>query len=212
MAGAGSRQLVGVSCSCTWEREALVSWVARFGYPVAVVERGAALADRPAVIVVNGRDTAAQAGLDSLPPAVHVIVIGGRRDAAAKPAGRLHLPDGPDVADRLRTALESLLGPAAGRVELSRREREILATYVLGATVEATAAEHFVAISTVRTHYRRVTARYTEAGRPVSNKSQLLLRMVADGWVALSDAVPSLAQSAVHAARGGAVEPRKGAA
>ena len=179
---------VGVACSCTWEREALASWVARFGYPVVEVDREPRPAETPAVVVVNGRDRASLARLDWM--AARIVVIGGRPDPDWAPAGHRYLHDGPDVADRLRILLQSVLGPAAGRVSLSPREREVLTTYVLGATVEETAAEHFVATSTVRTHYRRVTTRYTEAGRPVSNKSQLLLRMVADGWVTLHDDVP----------------------
>ncbi|MEZ5212137.1 helix-turn-helix transcriptional regulator [Gordonia sp. (in: high G+C Gram-positive bacteria)] len=95
------------------------------------------------------------------------------------------IPSNDDAVKHLRAFLESALGAGSERgvVPLSPREREILGTYVLGATVEQTAAEHYVAGSTVRTHYRRVTARYANAGRPVTNKAQLLLHMVADGWI-----------------------------
>lgn len=80
--------------------------------------------------------------------------------------------------------------PPRSAVPLSPRELEVLTTYVMGATVEDTAARHFLATSTVRTHYRRVTARYTSAGRPVTNKAQLLLQMVADGWIRLPGGEP----------------------
>ena len=70
-------------------------------------------------------------------------------------------------------------------VPMTDRERAVITTYVLGATVADTAAEHFIAEATVRTHYRRVARRYNDAGRSAANKSQLLLCMVADGWISL---------------------------
>lgn len=76
--------------------------------------------------------------------------------------------------------------PAAttgSQVHLSPREREVVVTYTLGATVKETARRHYIADTTVRSHFRRVMARYAEAGRPVNNKSQLLIQLIADGWV-----------------------------
>lgn len=181
----GAQQSVGVWCAGTWEREAMTTWVRRLGYPVVAVDSSTTFADLPDVVLVSGRDRAV---LHRLPwiGATRVVVLGGRAGESPRPGIR-NLVDGPDVAERLRVLLETLLGPSAGRVALSVREREILTTYVLGATVEETAAEHFVATSTVRTHYRRVTARYTDAGWPVANKAQLLLRMVAEGWIRLDE-------------------------
>ena len=95
-------------------------------------------------------------------------------------------------------AAEALLAPAgtelsagsgaAGRAvpaggALTEREREILQTYSLGATLRETSQKHQIAESTVREHYRRVVRRYEEAGRPIGNKAQLLLEFMADGWV-----------------------------
>lgn len=79
--------------------------------------------------------------------------------------------------------------PARQRIRLSEREREVLTTYVLGSTVTATATEHFIGEATVRTHYRRVVERYAAVGRPVGNRVQLLLLMIADGWIDLDDAL-----------------------
>ncbi|MAU83452.1 hypothetical protein VX037_22190 [Gordonia sp. Z-3] len=86
--------------------------------------------------------------------------------------------------------LENLLEQTArrtpslrSRVNVTDRELEILTTYALGATLRETSHTHYVAESTVRAHYRRVSQRYTEAGRPVGNKAQLLLQFMADGWV-----------------------------
>ncbi|GED95968.1 hypothetical protein nbrc107697_00070 [Gordonia crocea] len=57
-------------------------------------------------------------------------------------------------------------------------------TYTLGTTVRDTARQHFITENTVRSHFRRVMRRYRDAGRPVTNKSQLLIQLIADGWVA----------------------------
>lgn len=70
------------------------------------------------------------------------------------------------------------------RVPLTPRELEVVSTYVLGATAAQTAARHFVAKTTVKTHVNRVAARYADAGRPTANSTQLLLEMMADGWIA----------------------------
>lgn len=75
------------------------------------------------------------------------------------------------------------LSPASAPVNLTAREIEILTTYTLGATLRETSRRHYVAESTVRAHYRRVRQRYGEAGLPICNKSQMLLRLLADGWV-----------------------------
>ena len=73
--------------------------------------------------------------------------------------------------------------PRVPRIHLTEREREILTAYVLGATLRETARRFFIAESTAREHYRRVRQRYLNAGRPVSNKAELLLALIADGWV-----------------------------
>ena len=94
--------------------------------------------------------------------------------------------NGRAASGEVKAAIAQALGSAAdGRVAMSPREQEVLATYVLGATVAETAAEHFIAECTVRTHYRRVSRRYEQSGRAVANKAQLLLAMVADGWLRL---------------------------
>lgn len=68
-------------------------------------------------------------------------------------------------------------------MHLSGRELEVVVTYTLGATVRDTATKYFISESTVRSHLRRVMRRYSEADRTVSNKAQLLLELMADGWV-----------------------------
>lgn len=197
MAGSDKVRSLGVWSTCTWEGAALSAWLRQFGYPIIELDplapdSGAPFGREPSAIVVSGHDRTALQRLTQF-PASRVVVLGGGIEGSTAGTGH-RVPDGPDVVDRLRAVFTSLLGDGPGRVSLSRREREVLTTYVLGATVEETAAAHFVANSTVRTHYRRVTARYTKAGYPTSNKAQLLLRMVADGWLRLDDAVATAAQ------------------
>ncbi|GEE00723.1 hypothetical protein nbrc107696_11690 [Gordonia spumicola] len=95
--------------------------------------------------------------------------------------------DSPTAPDEVQAVVDGVLGGRrrGARIRLSERELDVMTTYVMGATVSKTAAKHFIAEATVRTHYQRVTRRYEEAGRPVANKSQLLVRMVSDGWIEL---------------------------
>ncbi|MDF3285153.1 LuxR C-terminal-related transcriptional regulator [Gordonia sp. N1V] len=81
------------------------------------------------------------------------------------------------------TSVADRLPHQSVRVRLTDRERQILTTYALGATMPETAKRHHIAESTVREHYRRVTQRYADAGKPIGNKAQLLLRLMSDGWV-----------------------------
>ena len=92
----------------------------------------------------------------------------------------------PDAAGRLGRFLTGLVGEVITRtpVHVTERELEILRTYTLGATLRQTSRQHQIAESTVREHYRRVARRYEDAGLPVGNKAQMLLRLMADGWVA----------------------------
>ena len=120
---------------------------------------------------------------------VAMVLLHSGEQEVTVPRGVTVIPATDDALKHLREFLTNALGepytPTA--VRLSRRELEVLTTYVLGATVEETAAAHFLAASTVRTHYRRATDRYCAAGRQVSNKTQLLLEMIADGWIPLPE-------------------------
>ena len=173
-------QRVGVWSSSPWQREMLTAWVVGAGFLTVDVDPFDATAEMPTVIVAGGQDPALR---KTLPWSIasRVVVIGGDEDGGK--SGFRHLADSAGVAERLRVLLAAEVGMPQGRVRISRREQEVLTTYVLGATVEETAEEHFVAASTVRTHYRRATQRYSDAGRPVLNKTQLLLQMIADGWI-----------------------------
>ncbi|GAA2368130.1 helix-turn-helix transcriptional regulator [Gordonia cholesterolivorans] len=182
-------QSVGVWSENPWQREVLAVWMNRFGYPVVAVDIAGLLAGAPRVVVVGAGDRLALRRFGRS-MAGRVIVVGGTVEEADICSGVHHVTEGPDIEHRLTLLLTRTLGPTSGRTPMSAREREILTTYVMGATVEETATRHFVAASTVRTHYRRVSARYDDAGLPVANKTHLLLRMVADGWIQLDGVLP----------------------
>lgn len=98
------------------------------------------------------------------------------------------IADGPRGLEQLRAVLvPDAAVPKPLRVRLSEREREVVGAYVLGATVEQTAQRFFISGNTVRAHYRRVIERYQHAGMSVANKSQLLVRLLADGWIGPDD-------------------------
>ena len=164
---------------------AFAALIEHLGFRACVVDIAGPEMDRPnckAVLVRSLRRLAAvtedRAFADS-----SIIAIGLRTECAEV----TELPNSPFAAGALQQELASILHPAAGvcsRVHLSRREREVVVTYVLGSTVRSTAAAHFISESTVRSHFRRVMRRYADAGRPTSNKTQLLIELIADGWVA----------------------------
>lgn len=162
----------------------LSALVESFGLRCAIVDLddpGSAPA-APTVRSVIVRSAAAAERAREWAPAALLVGIG-----VAGAPDMVVLPDTADSARRLRALLGSGLAdrsrPNPDRVHLTLREREVLATYVLGSTVYETAKHHFISESTVRSHFRRVVARYTGEGRPVNNKSQLLLELIADGWL-----------------------------
>ncbi|MGB3604812.1 MAG: LuxR C-terminal-related transcriptional regulator [Gordonia sp. (in: high G+C Gram-positive bacteria)] len=187
---------VGVVSPNTFVGETTAAWIRSLGYDATTMEVVGLAVRRalPKVLVVHGAQTLAQ-----LPMAARqwtqIIALVDGADTATATAEAPVILNFPNASDQIRGALAQILGKAPGaRVALSRREQEVLATYVLGETVKETAATHFIAECTVRTHYRRVTRRYDEVGRPVANKAQLLLAMVADGWVTLDGKLGHLAE------------------
>ncbi|MFZ2239347.1 MAG: LuxR C-terminal-related transcriptional regulator [Gordonia amarae] len=160
---------------------ALSALVEAFGHRVTMAD---ATAPRlPACRVMIIRDTSKLAQVRRLAPTASIICIG---TDVAPDSGITHLRDSADAVDLLREALAALCeipAPVTERVHLSAREREVMTTYALGATIHQTARRHYISESTVRSHFRRVVARYTLAGRPVNNKSQLLVELIADGWI-----------------------------
>ncbi|MDH3011422.1 helix-turn-helix transcriptional regulator [Gordonia alkanivorans] len=169
---------------------ALVALIEGAGYGATLVEPGQIPSLRnPAVLLVRSPGSLAKVRRASMLRNVRVVFLG---DGIAS---RDHIrisPRSPGAESALRQALAAIVGPPdqqstphapADRVRVTEREREILQTYTLGATLRETSQAHQIAESTVREHYRRVVRRYEEAGRPIGNKAQLVLEFMADGWV-----------------------------
>ena len=163
---------------------ALMALLEDFGHRVSIIDVDAEADMLPpcpvaAVIVRSERRLARLSELGWFRDS-RIIGIGVRPD----PSTGVGLPDSAFSAGVLRQVLEKIApSRTRRRVRLSDRECEVVLTYVLGATVRQTAAQHYIAESTVRTHLRRDTERYVEAGHQVSNKSQLLIELMADGWI-----------------------------
>lgn len=187
---------VGVVSRSAFQGEATTAWIRSLGYEAERIDADG-LASRtvlPRVLFVHGAD--AVAGVDAaVLVQMRVVVLVETADSATALRAARVIPNDSHAGGEIQKVIGRLLGtPSVGRpVPLSPREQEVLATYVLGDTVKETAAIHFIAECTVRTHYRRVTRRYEDAGRPVANKSQLLLAMVADGWLRLDGSLGNTA-------------------
>ncbi|MFC0313695.1 helix-turn-helix transcriptional regulator [Gordonia phosphorivorans] len=185
-------QTVGVVIEHDLSDRALVELVSRCGYRPVLLDF-----EQPSESQVNPvgavlvrdvtrlRAVAADARCVGARIAV-VLSHQGQREVMV-PRGVTVIPATDDAPKHLRAFFTEVLGEPrpVDAVSLSPREREVLTTYVMGATVEEVARQHFLSTSTVRTHYRRASNRYFSAGRPVTNKSHLLLQMVADGWIEL---------------------------
>ncbi len=178
-------EAVGVVAGSALEEVALAAWVSTLGYATTRMDglrSGAPVVPKVLLVRDPGRLTRLPSGCWN---AVTVIaVVDADYDGPIDPRA-LVLRNDAAAPDRIRTLLAGELGGGGEPVSLSRRECEVLSTYAMGATVKETAARHLVSECTVRTHYRRASQRYKEVGRPIDNKSHLLLRMVADGWLGL---------------------------
>lgn len=113
----------------------------------------------------------------------------------AKSEGRAHLieavhaasSDTPYMGPRMARAL--LNDNAAGRPNLSGREKEVLVAWFQTESKELVGKRLYIAPSTVRTHLQRARAKYAAVGRPAPTKSALLARAIEDGILSLSDLV-----------------------
>ncbi|WP_341258491.1 LuxR C-terminal-related transcriptional regulator [Gordonia malaquae] len=181
---------VGVLSAGAFAAELSASWIRSLGYRSRIVDVAEITECRvlPKVLVVDGA-----AASTTVPPLlvhlVKVVVVVDVTDLGAVLPGATVVRDAAGAPAAIRSAIADVLGEGRVRVVITPRELEVMAKYVMGATVKETAAAHFVAECTVRTHYRRVTQRYEAAGRPVANKAQLLLAMVADGWLTVDGTV-----------------------
>jgi DNA-binding NarL/FixJ family response regulator len=182
-----TERIVGLLGATPLDAVGLDSWLSALGHRSRIVTGAELRSDSPPPAVVITRDPAAlDAGLARTRKHVRFIVI-TNRPVAGYPAWVRVVADSASAPTEVEALVTAVLGGARRRtpVRLTDRERDVMTTYVMGATVSETASKHFIAEATVRTHYQRVTRRYEEAGRAAANKSQLLVRMVADGWIEL---------------------------
>ncbi|MFI6165477.1 LuxR C-terminal-related transcriptional regulator [Nocardia sp. NPDC051052] len=73
------------------------------------------------------------------------------------------------------------------RPELSKREVEVLVSWLRCDTKSQVCRRLFVAIGTVNTHLARVRRKYAEVGRPATTKAALLARAIQDGLITLDE-------------------------
>jgi DNA-binding NarL/FixJ family response regulator len=91
----------------------------------------------------------------------------------------------PYMGPRMAKAL--LSDQAAGRPNLSQREKEVLVAWFQTESKELVGKRLYIAPTTVRTHLQRARAKYAAVGRPAPTKSALLARAIEDGILSLSD-------------------------
>lgn len=66
---------------------------------------------------------------------------------------------------------------------LSPREREVLTLYASGLALKQVAYSLNIKMNTAKEHIDRVRTKYADIGRPVSSKTELLLRAIEDGLI-----------------------------
>jgi len=177
--------VVGDGCALD---AAVIALVEKCGHAAEILGMPDLAARTPRVVLVRDEVTLARAIGELCGKAVTFVCLArpaGRSPGA--PGGRICWLRDRDAAAELGNILHkevALATPVPGQVELTHREIQVVGHYALGATRAATAAKFFIAGDTVKTHFDRVKGKYALAGRPVSNKAQVLVAMMADGWIA----------------------------
>lgn len=64
---------------------------------------------------------------------------------------------------------------------LSPREREVLSLYASGLALKQVATALSITYGTAKTHIDRVRTKYADIGRPITNRTELLIRAIEDG-------------------------------
>jgi DNA-binding CsgD family transcriptional regulator len=102
-----------------------------------------------------------------------------------------------DPAEAVRAELARERLAVARRPRLAPRQREVLIAYVAGSDLLPTVARELgMDRETLKTHLRRIRAKYAEVGRPAPTRRDLYVRAVEDGLV------PPPAESGHHHAGG----------
>ena len=163
------------------------------------------------VAVVDADDTTRRRTIDALraPGDVEVVAwaesadqlltLGTRADAclcaiAPSPAEAVRLRErgcvvvvvvpGSDPVAALRTETMPGRAVSVARPRLAARQRDVLIAYVVGSPLLPTIARQLgMGPETVKTHLRRIRAKYAEVGRPAPTRHDLYVRAVEDGLV-----------------------------
>lgn len=117
----------------------------------------------------------------------------GAASYVAKADGKAHLlaalrcvaDGGAYQSPRMAAALNR--STSGGRINLSEREKQVLAAWFQTESKDDVGRRLRIAPATVRTHLQRVRAKYAAVGRTASTKSALLARAIEDGIIGLSD-------------------------
>ena len=166
---------------------------------VAIVSPDQAGRELLGAVLDRAPDLDVLAWADSLEP---LLVLGTRADVclctappAEEDAARLRqqgcavvVDDGDPVA-AVRAAARRGAGDAArrpveipGRPQLSARQRDVLSAYVSSSDLLPTVARRLgMDPETVKTHLRRIRAKYADVDRPAPTRRDLYVRAVEDG-------------------------------
>jgi DNA-binding CsgD family transcriptional regulator len=79
------------------------------------------------------------------------------------------------------------VGEPQRRPTLTPRETEILRLWLRSDSKGVAAADLGISLGTINTHLIRIQAKYAAIGRPVADKSGLLIRALQDGLVSLPE-------------------------
>jgi len=142
----------------------------------------------PAVLVYS-RVTADEVVLSSIDAGAHSYVA--KADGAEHLVAALRcIGDGdgdgsPYIGPQMAVILERRR--TAGRLNLSERERQVLAAWLRTDSKDEVGRLLHITPATVRTHLQRVRMKYAAVGRPAHSKTALLARAVEDGIIGLSE-------------------------
>ncbi|AWK76662.1 helix-turn-helix transcriptional regulator (plasmid) [Rhodococcus oxybenzonivorans] len=79
------------------------------------------------------------------------------------------------------------VGEPPRRPRLTPRELEILRLWLRSESKAIAASDLGISMGTINTHLIRIRAKYAAVGRPVTDKSGLLIRALQDGLVSLAE-------------------------
>jgi DNA-binding CsgD family transcriptional regulator len=163
---------------------------------VVVVDADAVTRDRTMDALRNAADVEVVAWAESV---AQLLTLGTLADVcltsatpSAAQAARLRergcavveLSRGGDPVAALPTTSGPVRVPSAQRPDLAVRQREVLVAYVTGSHVLPTVARQLgMGAETVKTHLRRIRAKYAAVGRPAPTRHDLYVRAVEDGLV-----------------------------